>query len=246
MRVTKDYHVHSKFSHVRHAKNTVEEIVNKAIEVGLKEIAITNHGLSHITYGIRKRHLLSLRKEINELQMKYPNIKILLGVEANILSLNGDIDVTQDIIDNCDIVLCGYHTFVGYKTFKDFWSFMVLNKLAKKFGWFVEKQRKSNTQAIVKAMESKKINILTHPGEKLIVDIEKIAKSAEKNSIILEINSSHKHLSTEELKVCKLYDIKYIINSDSHSIDTIGDYKSGIDRAVESNINLKEVINLEI
>lgn len=244
MRVTKDYHVHSKFSHVRHAKNTVEELVKKAIQEGLDEIAITNHGLCHITYGIRKRHLLALRKEIDELQIKYPAIKILLGVEANILSLNGDTDITQDIKDNCDIVLCGYHTFVKYKTIRDLWNLIIMNMFAIKFGWFRKRQERINTDAIIKVMEKNKFDILTHPGEKMIINIEKVAKYAEKYDIVLEINSSHEHLSLDELKICSKYNIKFAINSDSHSVETIGDYNSGLDRVEKASISKDRIINV--
>lgn len=245
MKINKDYHVHSILPGTSHAKSSIEEIVIEAVNKGLKEIAISNHGLSHILYGFRKNHISKLKAEISALNEKYPQIKILLGVEANILSLTGDTDIEKEILENCDVILCGYHLFVKYKSFKDFWNFVVLNWLAKKFGFRKERQRKVNTQAIVEAMNKNKMYLLTHPGRKLVYDIEEIAKAASKNNIILEINNNCNSLSVEEIKICEKYDLKYMINSDSHIKDTVGSCEFGIKRAIESGLNLEKVVNLE-
>lgn len=245
MKINKDYHVHSILPRTSHAKSSIEEIVIEAINKGLKEIAISNHGLAHVLYGFRKDYIPTLKAEISALNKKYPQIKILLGVEANILSLTGYTDIEKEILDNCDVILCGYHLFVKYKSFKDFWNFVVLNYLAKKFGFRKEKQRKINTQAIVEAMNKNKMFLLTHPGRKLVYDIEEIAKAASKNNIILEINNNCDSLSVEEIKICEKYDIKYMINSDSHIKDTVGNCEFGINRAIESGLDLDKIINLE-
>lgn len=246
MRVNKDYHIHTRFSNIKHAKNSVEEIIKEAINNNLTEIAITNHGLGHLTYGMREDTLLAIKKEVNEQQEKYPQIKIWFGVESNILSIDGTTDITNYIIENCDIILCGYHTFVSYKTLKDAWHFLVCNKLAKTFGIMKKKVIKRNTDAIVNALNKYKIDILTHPGEKLLVDIERIAEAAEKNGTILEISDSHKHLSTEEIIICKKYNLKYAINSDSHVKETIGEYEHGLKKALDAGLDLDSIINLTV
>lgn len=246
MKVIKDYHIHSKFSKNNHAKSSLEEIVEEAINKGLEEIAITNHGLGHPFYGIRKKHIYKLKNDIEKLNAKYPQINILFGVEANILSLSGETDLCDELVNNCDIILCGFHKGVKYKTFKDFWNFIVLNKLAKSFGLFKDKQVQKNTDAVVAAMNKYNIDILTHPGDKILVDIEQIASTAQNTNTILEINNSHTHLNTEEIKICKNYDLKYTINSDSHSKKTVGDYQIGLDRAKEARLDLDKIINLKV
>lgn len=245
MKIDRDYHVHSILPRTTHAKSSIEEIVLEAINKGLKEIAISNHGLAHIRYGFRKNHIPKLKAEINALNEKYPQIKILLGVEANILSLTGDTDIEKEILENCDVILCGYHLFVEYKSFNDFWNLVILNWLAKKFGFRKEKQRKINTQAIVEAMNKNKMYLLTHPGRKLIYDIEEIAKAASKNNILLEINNNCNSLSVEEIKLCEKYDVKYMINSDSHIKDTVGNYETGLKRAIDAGLNLDKIVNIE-
>ena len=59
---------------------------------GLKEIAITDHGFNHQLYNVMRKDIPLMRRQIEELKDKY-NVKILLGVEANLISSEGDIDV---------------------------------------------------------------------------------------------------------------------------------------------------------
>lgn len=245
MKINKDYHVHSLLPTSSHAKSNIEEIALEAIKKGLKEIAISNHGLSHALYGFRKKHISQLKAEIKAVNEKYPEIKVLFGVEANILSMKGDTDIVQEILDNCDVILCGYHLFVKYKGFNDFFNFVILNYLAKKFGFRKEKQRKINTKAIVEAMNKNKMHVLTHPGRKLVYDIEEIAKAASKNNVLLEINNNCNSLSIEEIKQCEKYNVKYIINSDSHIKDTVGNCQAGLKRAAEADLSIEKIVNIE-
>ena len=54
-----DIHTHTTYSH---GKGTIEENVNAALALGLEEIAITDHGPGHLTYGIDKALRLFIRK----------------------------------------------------------------------------------------------------------------------------------------------------------------------------------------
>jgi putative hydrolase len=47
MKLRADYHIHSTYSKNRHGKSTIEEIAARAHEIGLEEIAITDHGPGH-------------------------------------------------------------------------------------------------------------------------------------------------------------------------------------------------------
>ena len=95
-KIIADYHVHSNIANkkplgilYKHAKSSIEENANVAIKKGLKEIAITDHGFTHI-YGISKKNYPVARKIIDNLNSGYMNnnieFRILLGVEANIIS----------------------------------------------------------------------------------------------------------------------------------------------------------------
>lgn len=246
MKVVKDYHIHSIYSKNNHGKSTPEENVIKAIEMNLKEIAISDHGPRHYLYGISKKNIKILHQDIKELNEKYREINILQGIECNILSYDGDSDINNDIKENCDIIMAGFHFGVLFKDLKSFFRFYVLNFLGKFSLRINEYITELNTDAVVKFMKKNNFKILTHPGEKIPVDIRRIAEVAEEEDIILEINTSHKHLSTEDLKCIKDFNIKVIIGSDAHQKDNIGNYQNAIKRLEESEFPLNKVINLEV
>ncbi len=63
MKLTADYHIHSTYSKNNHGKSTIEEIVKTSVELGLKEIAITDHGPKHFLYGIKKNKIVEAKKK---------------------------------------------------------------------------------------------------------------------------------------------------------------------------------------
>ena len=115
-----DYHTHTIFSH---GKGRVEDNVRTAKEMGLVQIAITDHGLKHIAFGLKKRKMPKYTQEIKEAREKYL-FDVLKGVEANIISIDGQIDMTDEEMEQFDIILCGYHKFIRPKSLKDFLVFL--------------------------------------------------------------------------------------------------------------------------
>ncbi len=246
MKLKADYHIHSTYSKHNHGKSTIEEIVQRSIEMGLKEIAVTDHGPGHFLYGIKRDNIIKAKNEITELRKKYPNIKILFGVEANIINHSGDIDIDDDMIELFDIILCGYHIGVLFSSLYDLWNFFFMNIICRLSKSLTKKQIEKNTSAVVNALNKNKIYILTHPGDKIPVDMDKVAYAAQKNKTLLEISNHHSHLNTEEIKVAAKYEVSFVINSDSHIKDNIGGFENGLKRAEDAGLNINRIINLEI
>jgi putative hydrolase len=244
MKITSDYHIHSIYSKNKHGKSTIEEVVMTSVELGLKEIAITDHGPKHFLYGIKKNKIVEAKNKVVEMRAKYPQIKILFGVEANILSINGETDIDDGILNLCDIILCGYHSGVLFSSFNDLWNFYVMNFIGKFNKSIKAKQIEKNTKAVIGALNKYKINILTHPGDKIPVDINKVAYAAEKRKTLLEINNHHNHLNSEEIKIAAKYDVQFVINSDSHIKESIGACSNAIDAAKIAGLDLNRIINL--
>lgn len=57
---------------------------------------------------------------VEETRKKYPNLKILYGVEANILDYEGTTDIDDEVMKHCDIILCGFHLGALFSTAGDF------------------------------------------------------------------------------------------------------------------------------
>ena len=104
MLLTGDYHTHTPYSH---GKNTVLENATAAKAKGIKEIGITDHGFNHILFGLKRRKLADLRAEIDEAE-KLTGVKVLMGMESNITSVDGETDMKRDDLRFSISIFVGY------------------------------------------------------------------------------------------------------------------------------------------
>ncbi len=239
MKCIADYHMHTKYS--GDSKTELEDLVRQALSIGLEEIAITDHGPSHSGYGIKREHFFKLRAEIDQLKVKYPQLRIKLGLEANILRGGACIDMDDDMLAVADWVNAGYH--FGSNLMKD-WPWHALNGLAKFSKTIRKRVIEMNTSAVIAALKTRKVHMLTHPGAKAPVDIELIAKTAAEVGTILEINNHHGHLSVVELRQAIKYDVLFAVCSDAHTAENVGQVSSAIERVLEAGIPIERVINV--
>ncbi len=241
-RINRDFHTHTIYSD---GHNTIEENVIEARKMGLKTIAITDHGWAHNYYGIKQRDVKEMRKEIDRLNAKYEDIQILLGIEANILSSDGTIEVDDSNKHMLDVVIAGYH--FGSKSkyfFRDYFTHFI-NLMHRFFGLFERKAIAINTEYLINAMKKNDIFILTHPGDKGPVNIYKVAEVAKEENVLLEVNLRHHHLTKEQLIEIKDIGNKFIISSDAHYSKDIAKVDSCIKRIMEAGIDLSRVVNVE-
>lgn len=243
MKLYGDYHTHTVYSH---GKNTIEENIKRAIEIGLKEIAICDHGPGHMGFGIKKSKLSEMRDIVDRLNDKYSEVTILLGLESNILGIDGRIDVDEKMMKYLDLVLAGYHFgSIPDKFVKDT-GIHLSNFMSKKSRYFYEKARELNTKAFINAINKNQIDLITHPGAKGPIYYEEVAKECQNKNTALEINNSHGHLTVEGIKRTMKYDVKYYINSDAHHISKIGGFEKSLERVIESGLDIKRVVNLNV
>lgn len=237
MQILADYHTHTKYSH---GKGTIEENVLEAISKGIKTIGISDHGYKHLTYGIKLNDIYKMREEIDKLNEKYSNIKILLGMECNILDNRGNIDINDKIIENCDYIMAGYHFASTPTSLKSMLNhcnnYMIKN----------DKSKDYNTESIINAMKNNNIFIITHPGDKGDVYIEEIAKVAKDTDTRLEINSSHGFLNSNQLVEIKDIGNKFIIGSDAHIPQNVGNFDLAMKIIKEARLDTSLVENIKL
>ncbi|WKY46980.1 PHP domain-containing protein [Eubacteriaceae bacterium ES3] len=241
MKIVHDMHTHTVYSH---GKNTIEEMVLQAREIGLKAITISDHGRSHPLFGVRKKNFKKMRAEIDALNEKYDDIRIFLSVESNITGRNGDIDIGQEEREYCDWILAGYHYGYIPATLADIFLFAIPNYLAMVIPPLRKKVKAMNTQTYVKAMEKNKIRLITHPGDKLPIDIEPVAHTAAKHGVLLEINPRHDHLNVEEIKICMKYPVEFAINSDAHKKEALGNMRDTPAIVKAAGLPLHRIVNI--
>ncbi|MTI47318.1 MAG: PHP domain-containing protein [Firmicutes bacterium] len=242
MKIFADYHTHTLYSH---GKGTIRDNVESAIKKGLREIAIADHGVGHLTYGVKKRNLSKIRTEIDALNKEYKEIKILMGMECNIISYDGEIDIDDEIMGYIDMLLVGFHFGAKFRTLKDSYRAYILNYCSRFSKNIDEKIRKLNTTATINAINRYDIDLITHPGAKVDIDTKELAKAAAKRGTALEINSSHGQLSLEYIKIAMEEDVNFIISSDAHTPEDVGNVEKGITRAIKAGLKAERILNAE-
>ncbi len=223
-----DLHCHSDWDG---GANSIEEMAERALEMGYQYIGITDHTkFLRIEKGLDEKKLAEQRKEIDKLNLKFQKLglkfKILQGCEANIMP-DGSLDIKDQALKKLDFVIAGVHS-----SFK-------MNK---------EKM----TQRIIRAMKNPNINIISHPTGRLLqkrdqypIDFGRILRSAKETGTILEINSWPGRLDLNDYKIrqAKEAGVKMVINTDSHHKDQMRYIELGIAQARRGWAEKKDIIN---
>jgi len=91
-----DLHIHSKYSD---GAFSMADMTEKALELGYEYIAFSDHSKSlKVANGLSKKDIKEQREEINILNKKYSDIKILQGIEVDILR-DGSLDYEDEILN---------------------------------------------------------------------------------------------------------------------------------------------------
>ena len=221
MLLTGDYHTHTPYSH---GKNTVAENTEQAQKIGLKEIAITDHGFSHKAFGVKRKEISACRKECEEAEAKY-GVKVLLGLEANIRGYSGITDMTETDYENFDVFNCGFHVFIACKPFSHSYGYFWANLLSRKILHNASKKLiDRNTKAYIEAIKNNPIDTITHLSYVCPANVLEVAKCASDYGTYIELNSKKQHLTDEQLnEIVQKTSARFIINSDAHSKERVGD-----------------------
>lgn len=236
-----DHHTHTVYSRVGpyfHGKGRIIDNARAAAKRGLESLAITDHGPSDF-YGLSIKKLPQMRRDIAQAKLSFPKLKVLLGVEADIVDTENGLDVSPADFEKFDFVNAGYHYVPK--------CHMIHNFLAFHLPWpgkLKEHLRRQNTARIVKALKSNDIKILTHPGDKAFIDEHAVAKACEETGTLVEINARHKHPDADDLRVYKQYDVKFVISSDAHKPKNVGRYAETMALALDAGIDPERIVNI--
>lgn len=226
-RYLSDLHVHTNFSH---GQGSPEDMVQAAIQKGLKRVAITEHAPGHTLYGVRGEKLELLRKEVDRLAKVYANdIEVLYGLECNLTGF-GKCDAPKDRA-MYDILLLAFHKGVPGKD-----GFLFKRRLE---AFSLHKSEAELTaKALLEAADKYKIDIFAHPGEYVKCDIATLAKGAKQLGAMIEINSRHITLSPEDICTANRLGATLRPNSDAHSPKRVGELEPAIQAALSAGVEL--------
>jgi len=215
-----DLHTHSLIS--GHALNTVDELAREARKKKMHLLGIAEHGPS--MEGAPHEGYFWISDKLNKLH----GVEILLGVEANIINKNGEIDLDSHFLIKQRVVMAGIHTKTPY-----------------------DNSSGDHTLSIINAMKNPFVKIISHPFRKdFKVNVKKIVEAACSTNTLLELNnqvfeeeSSNQYFLESYRKMinlCKKYGHPLIIGSDAHLAKGIGEDRSII--SVKNKIGLTDDI----
>lgn len=190
-----------------HAYSTITEMAKSASEKGLELLGITEHA-PMMPGSCGKIYFQNFRVIPRE---KF-GVKLMFGVELNIMDYNGNVDLDNDVLARTDIRIASLH----YPCIKS---------------GTVEQ----NTAALIGAMRNQYVDIIGHPDDSYYpLDYELLVKAAKKYSTILEVNNSSlnprgarqnaKENLTCMLALCEKYEVPIIMDSDSHIDVDVGNH----------------------
>ena len=175
---------------------------------GLKMIGISDHGPKTLGGG-----RVSYFRSLAFAQPKRLGVRMLYGAEANILNIEGKLDLEDSILEKLDYVIASIHRPVF------------------KCGTEAE-----NTAAYIHAMENPYVNIIGHcDDQKFPVDYFALFQAAMKNHVLLEINNSSlspdgyrgdtRYADLILLNLSRYFNYPVLFSSDSHGTKHVGDFR---------------------
>lgn len=202
MNIVADTHTHTVSS--GHAYSTIQENAREAFENGMKMINMSDHAPA--MKGAPYLYHFGNLKEIPEFLY---GVRIIKGVELNIMSYNGDVDLPESYLKKLELVLASFHDIcIEPSTVEE------------------------HTKAAVKILENPYIDVLAHPGNpQFQIDIERVVKAAGEYNKLIEINNhsflvraGSEHNCAEIARMCKKHRVRVTTGSDAHISFGVGKF----------------------
>lgn len=225
MQFVADLHIHTVAS--GHAYSTVLEIAQVAVDKGLEMIALTDHGPS-MPGAPHAYHFGNLAAMPDYIY----GVRVLKGIEANVIDRRGTLDLAEQRLTKLDIVLAGLHT------------------LCAPYGSVQE-----NTEMMINAIKNPWVDVIVHPGNpEYLVEEEAVVRAAAEHGVALEINNSSLTISRKgSLSHCdniaclaKDYGCKILVGSDSHFASTVGAFDAAVKLIRKHAIPPEQVLNSSV
>ncbi len=237
-RIFADLHTHTTYSH---GKGSVEDNVRAAKFRGLSQIAITDHGIRHPLVGVGRKKFPAMRRDVEEAEKKF-GIRVMLGIEANIFGMSGQIDLSEKDIEELDIVLAGFHASARPEKISDIAKFQA-NLLAGRLGKSGKEQIARNTKAYINCIKRFPVDVITHPGFWLQLDTFELGKACADYGTYIEISSRHRVPDEAGLEGFMKSGVLFVINSDAHRVQDVGKWDYAVNLAAKAGLDESRIAN---
>jgi DNA polymerase (family 10) len=208
-------------------RNSIEEMAEGARKLGYEYIALTDHSKAvTVANGMDEKRTLEQIKKIRAAQKRVPGIRLLAGIECDILK-DGKLDLEEEVLAQLDVVVASIHSYMNLP-------------------------REEMTERLLAAIENPYVQIIAHPTGRILMrrepydyDMEKILDAARTYGVAMECNAYPDRLDLNDvhLRMAKQRGVKIVISTDSHSTTHLPFMKYGVITARRGWLEEKDVIN---
>lgn len=193
-----DLHTHSIASD--HAYSTIAEMLQSARDKGLYALAITDHN-GEMPGAPTDWYFGNLRSTV---PLHYKDVLFLAGMEANVIDLQGNLDLTPRVGAVLNWVVASIHD-IGYPGLQN-------------------PTKEACTKMWLQVAQNPYVNVIGHSGDpKFAYDYEKVIPEFGRRGKLVEINSHSfdvRPQNTENCRkiaeTCKRHGVPIVVDSDAH------------------------------
>jgi len=217
-------HCHSTWSD---GKATIAEMADAARERGWSYIGITDHSqAAFYASGLSRDRVLAQHDEIDELNAKRSDVRILKGVECDILA-DGTLDYGDALLDRFDYVVGSVHSRFSM-------------------------DRATMTARVLRALDDPRLTILGHPTGRLLLarepypmDVDAIIEKAAEVGAAVELNADPHRLDLDWRYIphARERGVPIEIGPDAHSPRGLDHMTTGVGIARKGGLAAGDVLN---
>ncbi|MGV0653456.1 PHP domain-containing protein [Mycolicibacterium thermoresistibile] len=223
-----DLHLHSNWSD---GSAPIEEMMRTARELGHEYCALTDHSprltIANGLSADRLRHQLDV---IDELREKFAPMRILTGIEVDILE-DGSLDQDPDLLERLDVVVASVHSKLSMDA-------------------------DAMTRRLLRAVSNPLTDVLGHCTGRLVsgnrglrpesrFDAEKVFTACRDHGTAVEINSrpERRDPPTRLLNLAGDIGCLFAINTDAHAPGQLDFLGYGAQRALDAELPAERIVN---
>jgi DNA polymerase (family X) len=217
-------HCHTNYSD---GSNTIEQLAVACRAAGYQYVGITDHSqAAAYAGGLTSDDLLRQADEIDELNSRLEGIRVLKGVEADILA-DGRVDFEEHVLARLDFVIASIHSRFNMSP-------------------------PEMTARMLAAMDNRYLTIIGHPTGRLLlsrdpygIDLDALIEKAAGHGVALEINADPHRLDLDwrVLRRVRAGGAMISIGADAHSIPGIANVEFGVGMARKGWLGPDDILN---
>ncbi len=220
------FHFHTTASD---GKNSLEEMVGAAQELGLEYIGLADHSKSSFqANGLDEQRLSEQIQLVRALDANLKDFTIFAGNEVDILK-DGKLDFEDDMLAQLDFVVASVHNVLT-------------------------QPEEEVTKRVIRAMENPYVTMLGHPTGRLLLareplklNMEKIIDAAVETGTWIELNANGYRLDMDWRwwRQARYKGVKCVINPDAHRMGGFGVLELGVTIARKGWLRKQDVVNTQ-